>query len=65
MAQSIKNTVKLSKALDIACDWLEQSGACTHYAGYTCDKDFSTKGVCALCLRRHFLKLARKEMENV
>lgn len=47
------------KALRLACKWLEQSGACTHYPGYICDKDFSTDGVCAKCLERYFLKLAR------
>jgi len=49
-------------ALDIACKWLEQSGACTHYAGYICDKNFSTDGVCAKCLAQHFLRMARKQM---
>ena len=28
-------------ALDEACRWLEQSGACTHYPGFMCDKEFS------------------------
>ena len=54
-------TPNYSVALDIACKWLEQSGACTHYAGYTCDKDFTTAGVCAKCLKAHFLRMARKE----
>lgn len=49
---------KLYRALDIACNWLEQSGACTHYAGYLCDKDFTIKGVCSKCIRRHLLRLA-------
>lgn len=51
---------KERKALDIACKWLEQAGACTHYPGYLCDKDFSKEGVCAKCLRAYFLKLARR-----
>lgn len=51
---------KYSEALDIATKWLEQAGACTHYPGYTCDKDFSTPGTCAKCLREHFLRMARK-----
>lgn len=50
-----------SKALDIATRWLEQGGACTHFPGYTCDKEFTEPGVCAKCLRAHFLKLAREE----
>lgn len=51
---------KYSEALDIACRWLEEAGACTHYAGYICDKDFITGGTCAKCLRAHFLRMARK-----
>ena len=51
-------------ALDLACKWLEQAGSCTHYAGYTCDKDFSTPGTCAKCLAQHFLRLAGKEMKE-
>lgn len=51
-------------ALSIAAKWLEQAGACTHYAGYTCDKDFTTPGVCAACIRRHMLKLAREAKEE-
>lgn len=47
-------------ALSIASKWLEQAGTCTHHAGYTCDKDFTTPGVCAACIRRHMLKLARE-----
>lgn len=53
-----------SAALDIAAKWLEQAGACTHYPGYTCDKDFSTEGTCAKCLRAHFLKLAREKKKE-
>lgn len=49
-----------SGALNIACKWLAQGGACTHYPGYLCDKDFTAPGVCEKCLRAHFLKLARK-----
>jgi hypothetical protein len=49
------------KALNIACNWLAQAGACTHYSGYTCDKDFSADGVCAACLAKYFLKMAREE----
>lgn len=53
-----------SAALDIATQWLEQAGACTHYPGYTCDKDFSAKGTCAKCLRAHFLKLTREDKKK-
>lgn len=55
-----KTKPEYSKALDIACRWLEQAGACTHFAGYACDKEFSTPGVCAKCLRRHLLMAARE-----
>lgn len=49
-------------ALDEACRWLEQSGACTHYPGFMCDKEFSKEGVCAKCLAQHFLRMVRKQM---
>lgn len=52
---------KYSAALDIAARWLVQLGVCTHYTGYTCDKDFTKEGTCEKCLRAHFLKLAREE----
>ena len=55
---------KLDKALSIACSWLEQAGSCTHFPGYLCDKEFSKKGVCAACLRRHLLGLAREGMKK-
>lgn len=55
---------KERKALDIACKWLEQAGACRHYPGYLCDKEFSKQGVCAKCLAQHFLRLARKAEEG-
>ena len=51
-------------ALDEACRWLEQDGACTHYPGYICDKEFSTEGVCAKCLAQHFLRMAGKRMKE-
>ncbi len=54
----------LDAALNIAAKWLEQAGACTHYPGYTCDKPFTQSGVCAACLRRHFLMMVRKEKAN-
>lgn len=55
-----RNYLQADAALSIAVKWLEQAGACTHYPGYTCDKDFTTEGVCAACLRRHMLKLAKE-----
>lgn len=55
---------KLDKALSIACGWLEQAGSCTHYPGYLCDKEFSKRGVCAACLRRHMLGLAQEEIKK-
>ena len=56
--------IKERIALDIACKWLEQSGACTHYPGYICDKEFSKEGVCAKCLAQHFLRMANKQMKE-
>lgn len=53
-----------SEALDIAVRHLWLNGACTHYAGYLCDKDFTKEGVCEKCLRAHYLKLARKEAQR-
>ena len=55
-----KGKANLSDCLDIAVDWLVQSGACTHYPGYVCDKDFKTPGVCNKCLRRYVMKLSRE-----
>ena len=49
------------KALDIACKWLEQAGACRRGPGFLCDKEFTKEGVCAACLAQYFLRLARKE----
>lgn len=57
----IRHLKRADAALSIAAKWLEQAGACTHYAGYTCDKDFTKPGVCAACIRRHMLKLAKEE----
>ena len=48
---------KLSRTLDFACILLERSGCCTHYPGYLCDKDFTTEGVCAKCIRRYLLRV--------
>lgn len=50
-------------ALDLACKWLEQSGACIKYPGYICNKEFTKEGVCAKCLAQHFLRMAGKAME--
>lgn len=55
---------KERKALDLACLWLEHSGACTHYNGYICDKEFSKDGVCAKCLAQYFLKMAGKSEDG-
>ena len=56
---------KERKALDLACLWLEQSGACKHYNGYICNKEVSKDGVCAKCLVQHFLKMAEDRHEGV
>jgi len=50
-----------SKALDIACKWLEEAGACKHFSGFLCDKDFTKPGVCAKCLRTFLLRKAKEE----
>ena len=60
----MKKKPEYSKALDIAAKWLEQTGACTHGPGFICDKDFTTPGTCAKCLRHYFLKLAREQVER-
>lgn len=52
---------KERKALDIACRWLEQAGACKKGPGFLCDKDFSKDGVCAKCLAQYFLRQVNAE----
>ncbi len=64
MRTKVNREKQLDAALNIATKWLDAAGGCTHYPGYTCDKDFTQSGVCAACLRRHFLKMAREEMSK-
>lgn len=51
-------------ALEIACGWLENAGACRHYPGFICDKEFSKSGVCAACLTKYFLAIASTCMKK-
>lgn len=51
-------------ALERVCSWMAQSGFCTHYPGYLCDKEFTRDGVCARCIRDYFLRMIRKEMRE-
>lgn len=51
-------------ALDEACRWLEQAGACKKGPGFLCDKEFSKDGVCGACLAQYFLRGAAKEIKN-
>lgn len=55
-----KGKANYSDCLDIAIEWLVQAGACKHYPGYVCDKDYQTPGVCNKCLRQYFLKQSRE-----
>lgn len=56
---------KVDTALSIACEWLGAVDTiCALYPGYICDLDWNEKGVCAECLRKHMLKLAREAMAS-
>jgi hypothetical protein len=51
-----------NRALDIASKLFADSGFCTHYHGYTCDKGFPM--ACPACIRKWLLKKAREELQN-
>jgi hypothetical protein len=39
---------------------LAEDGCCTHYPGYTCDKNFSDPAVCPKCIYRWLHRKIRK-----
>ena len=52
-----KKIERLNNGLERAARILAKQGNCTHYAGFTCDKDFiSDPKVCPACLKRWLLK---------
>lgn len=53
--------LRASKALDAAARLLAGCGYCTHYPGYTCDKGFTTPGVCEACIKKRLFEQAAKE----
>ncbi|MEN6421633.1 MAG: hypothetical protein ABFD76_06755 [Smithella sp.] len=58
-----KNQLKQKdKAIDIASEMFAKGGFCTHYPGYTCDKDWPKE--CPACIRRWLLQKAREELGN-
>lgn len=53
--------LRTSRALNEAAKLLTGLGYCTHYPGYTCDKGFSTPGVCETCIKEHLLEKGKEE----
>ena len=51
-------------ALDEACEWLAKTGACKYVSRDECDKKTGPNVVCAACLSKHFIWIARNAKEG-
>ena len=52
---------KYNEALKLASKFLSDSGYCTHYPGYLCDKGWP--GACPACIKRYLLRKSKDANE--
>jgi hypothetical protein len=57
-----EENVTLKKALLGIAKLVSDYGYCTHFAGFTCDKDFPKE--CPKCITNYFKRLARSAISN-